>query len=105
MYPEFEAAAFSLVTNQVSDIVTTRAGYHIIKLYEKIPAKKVELEKVSSEVKEALAQQAILKQVPDYMKKVENEAGVEILEAGLKPIPDETELPQPAPTMPAKSNP
>ena len=105
MYPEFEAAAFSLATNQVSDIVTTRAGYHIIKLYEKIPAKKVELEKVSSEVKEALAQQTILKQVPDYMKKVENEAGVDILDKDLKPIPDETELPQPAPTMPAKSNP
>ena len=42
MVPEFEAAAFSLGTNQVSDIVTTRFGYHIIKLSEKIPARKVE---------------------------------------------------------------
>ena len=47
MVPEFEAAAFSLNTNQVSDIVTTRFGYHIIKLSEKIPAQKVEFAKVA----------------------------------------------------------
>src|SRR5207245_5522008 len=49
MVPEFEAAAFSLQTNQVSDIVTTPFGYHIIKLSEKIPPHKVELAKVQDD--------------------------------------------------------
>src|SRR5262249_10782082 len=40
MVPEFEGAAFSLKTNQVSDIITTSYGYHIIKLLDRIPAKK-----------------------------------------------------------------
>ena len=43
MAPEFEAAAFSLTNNQVSDVITTAYGYHIIKLLDKTPAKKLAL--------------------------------------------------------------
>jgi peptidyl-prolyl cis-trans isomerase SurA len=34
-YPEFEAAAFSMETNQISDIVESPVGYHIIQLLER----------------------------------------------------------------------
>jgi peptidyl-prolyl cis-trans isomerase C len=85
MMPEFEAAAFSLNTNQVSDIITTPYGYHIIKLYEKIPAKKLEFDKVKDDLKEALTQQALQKQIPGYMAKLEKDANVEILDEKLKP--------------------
>ncbi len=85
MVKEFEAAAFALNTNQVSDIVTTQFGYHIIKLSEKIPAKKVELAKVAAELKDGLTQQALQKQLPDFFDKLKKEAGVEILDERLKP--------------------
>jgi parvulin-like peptidyl-prolyl isomerase len=85
MVPEFEAAAFSLKTNQVSDIVTTQFGYHIIKLSEKIPAKKVEFEKVSTEITDYLKQQQTQKQLPDYISKLKKESGLEILDEKLKP--------------------
>ncbi len=35
MYPEFEAAAFSLQPNEISPIIKTEAGYHIIKLIKR----------------------------------------------------------------------
>jgi len=83
--PEFKAAAFSLSTNQVSDIVTTVYGYHIIKLLEKIPAKKVELAKVSDRVKEGLKQQEMQKRLPDFVEGLRKEANIEILDEKLKP--------------------
>ena len=85
MVPAFESAAFSLNTNQVSDIVTTQFGYHIIKLSEKIPAQKVELAKVSDDLKEQLKQRAVQEQLKDYMPKIIQEANVEILDEKLKP--------------------
>src|ERR1017187_6629223 len=92
MVPEFEAAAFSLGTNQVSDVITTQFGYHIIKLYEKIPAKKLALTEmvpggavtVAEYVKDTLTQQALQKQASEYIAKLRKAAGVEILDPKLK---------------------
>ena len=85
--PEIDAAAFSLKTNQVSDIITTPIGYHVIKLYEKIPATKVDFATVEARIKDFLVTQAIAKQIPDYRKQVEKEAAVEIMDPSLK-LPD-----------------
>jgi peptidyl-prolyl cis-trans isomerase C len=84
MVPEFESAAFSLGTNQVSDVVTTQFGYHVIKVSEKIPAKKVLLDDVMDDLKEGLKSQEIQKQLPDYLKLVMKDANVEILDDRLK---------------------
>ena len=43
MDPAFEAAAFALKTNEISEVVTSRYGFHIIKLSERVAAGQVPL--------------------------------------------------------------
>lgn len=90
MVKEFEETAFSLKTNQVSDIVTTQFGYHIIKLSEKLPAKQIELAKVAPDIKDYLRQQEVQKhqqEYKDYVDKLKKDAEVAILDEKLKPQP------------------
>ena len=84
MVKEFEAAAFSLNTNQVSDIITTQFGYHIIKLLEKLPAKKIELAKVNQDIMDYLKGEQVQKLLPPYMEKTTKSEGEEILDEKLK---------------------
>lgn len=84
MVPEFEAAAFSLTNGQVSDVVTTVYGYHIIQLIDKKPAHKVEFATVKSDIKDGLLQLKIRKLAPAYVNKLRAAANVQILDADLK---------------------
>jgi peptidyl-prolyl cis-trans isomerase C len=99
MDPAFEAAAFALKTNEVSDVITSSYGYHIIKLSEKIPAQKITFAEASNDLKDGLAQQAMQKEIPDYIQKLRKEAGVEILDEKLKKL-ESAEMPG-MPGMPA----
>ena len=97
MVPEFEAAAFSLGTNQISDVIATQFGYHIIKLSEKIAAKKIELAKISEDLKEGLKQQEMQKLLPDYFEKLLKESNLEILDEKIKAASALKPPPRPAP--------
>jgi len=92
MVPEFTAAAFALTNNQISDVVTTEYGYHIIQSLGKTPATTLKLTDkipttdmtVADRLKDILAQQKMETLAQPYLDKLEKDGDVEILDADLK---------------------
>jgi len=81
---EFKGAAFSLTNGQISEIVSTPLGFHIIKQLERNPGRKLEFAKVSKDIKEHLVQQAYQQAMPAYFARLKKEAAVEVLDAKYK---------------------
>ncbi len=86
--PEFENAAFALKTNEISGVITTAFGYHIIKLFEKMPAHKLELAKVKDDLRDGLSRREVQeKLLPDYLKSLKKDASLQYFN-GAKPPPE-----------------
>jgi parvulin-like peptidyl-prolyl isomerase len=86
MAPEIDNAAFSMTSNQVSDVITTSIGYQIIKLLEKIPSKKTDYLTAIADIKQGLARQKFAQLAPAYLDGLKKAAAVEILDPNLKPV-------------------
>lgn len=59
MVPEFDKAAFALNPGQLSDVVTTEFGYHIIKVDDKEKARVKPFEEVKAELEAELKKQRV----------------------------------------------
>jgi peptidyl-prolyl cis-trans isomerase C len=86
--PEFEAAAFALETNQVSDVITTQFGFHLIKLKERIPAQKAAFADAAPDIRRYLETAAVRKMLPEYFAELKKDANVEIDDPKLKDLGD-----------------
>jgi peptidyl-prolyl cis-trans isomerase C len=96
MVPEFEAAAFALTNNEISDVVTTEYGYHIIQMMDKTPAKKLALtdkvpssdETVSDRIKDLLTQEKVQELAPAYLQKLKKADKVQVTDPELSAAVD-----------------
>ena len=78
MVPEFEEAAFRLKAGEVSDVVTTKYGFHIIKSDEIFPGYSVPLNQVKEEIRNLLRFQNKQKVYQKWIKELKKNAFIEI---------------------------
>jgi peptidyl-prolyl cis-trans isomerase C len=69
MVPEFENAAFALKPGEISDIVKTQFGYHIIKFTDRQPEGVVPFDEVKPRIESYLKETKGQKAVADYIEK------------------------------------
>jgi len=94
MVPEFEATAFSMTNNQVSDVITTQFGYHILQMINKTPAKTFGYNDTLPQVNKTVAEickgevesDQIKKLAPAYVKNLRAELSVVITDPTLKAL-------------------
>ena len=86
LMPEIEDACFKLQVGQLSDIIKTKFGYHIIKLTDRIEPRVVELSEVRDAIEKELKDKAQQRTLDDLVKNLRSKARVKVneklLEAG-----------------------
>ena len=79
MVPAFDQVAFSLKPGEMSDVVTTPFGYHIIKVTEHRAASTVPFEQVSERIKEYLTEQQKQARAQSFIEELKQKAKIEVL--------------------------
>ena len=79
MVKPFEVVAFSLKPGEVSEIVETRFGYHLIKVTDKKPEETVAYEDVKGKIKEYLRREKTQGEMMRYAERLKEGAEVERL--------------------------
>lgn len=77
MVPPFEEAAFSLEVNEISDLVESQYGYHIIKVTDKKEADIPSFEEVKDQVREIVLNQKLSERVSSYIQELRSAAKIE----------------------------
>ena len=77
MVKPFEDAAFSLKPNEVSDIVETQFGYHLVKVVDNKPAKKMTYAEVKDRINDHLKKQKTDSEANAYIENLRKNAKIE----------------------------
>lgn len=77
MVKPFEDAAFAMKANEVSEIIETRFGYHIIKVYEIKPDQTLAYADVKDKLSQRMKQEKIEENATQYIGQLKKDAKIE----------------------------
>ena len=77
MVKPFEDAAFSMKVNEVSGLVETRFGYHLIKAYDKKPEQTIPYAEVKDRIAQRLKAEKVEKAAKEYVDNLKKDAKIE----------------------------
>lgn len=77
--PAFESAAFALKVGEVSDVVETPLGYHIVKLVQKLPPSTAGFGEVKAQIAEYLRQDRMRRAISEFAGSLRAKAKIEKL--------------------------
>jgi peptidyl-prolyl cis-trans isomerase C len=77
MVKPFEEAAFTMKPGQVSDMVETRFGYHLIMVTDRTPEGTVPYEEAKDRLEQFLMQQKVQAEIANYVETLKAEAKIE----------------------------
>jgi len=100
MVPDFERAAFKLKVGEISDVVKTQYGYHIIMVTERVEGDRKPFDQVKEQIRATLRNQILQDRVQGYMERLKQEANLKINDdalARVNPPPTPSTLPTPGP--------
>jgi peptidyl-prolyl cis-trans isomerase C len=79
MVPEFEEVAFAMNEGDISGIVETQFGYHIIKLTEKKSERQIPFEEVEAQIRQSLLDEKINSNVTEWIEELRANATIEMM--------------------------
>ncbi len=91
LMPEFEGACAQLGVGEISGVVKTKLGYHIIKLTDRRPPEPRPIEKVTDDIKSRLYAAKRQELFNQLLRKLRDESDIQIYEEAFPVLEEDTE--------------